>query len=1107
METKIFIWILISGLFFQIGFSINCGQTITTNVILNESLNCNSDGITLTSGSLNCDGFSIIGNKSGTGVLISSGDYIGVKNCNIKNFDNAISISSLTKWVGNGWGGGNYITYYPEYSLIENNNIKNNQIGIVTSNSIGESIKNNIFENNSNYALYLTSINGRIWNNTFYDSGIYYTKTGNNRYCENGLGNFYFDGAMGPACNCELLFDNLLVDSYVKICPKSYNISNPIKLKNANIDCSFSKLVGNNSINNGFEIIATENNIVKNCIFKNFNTAISISSETKWVGNGWGGGNYITTYPRNNFFENNEFNNNINGIVISNSYSDIIVNNSFYNNSVNSIALNSFSSDLGGNVFFDKEPSFVTTSGKSFCYNNISNIYLGEIVDHKCDCIVATENMQINSNVKLCKQKYNLSSGLILLNGGILDCNGAVLYGPGIGTGINFYGAVNSLVKNCNIENYETGVYFSTKYEKIGYNNFVYTSNNNKLENLKITNVDYGIYMQDNSRSEYIVNSSIVARNFSIYNNDEYFINARNNFWGTINETEIENKFLNKENISYIPYINDTIIDFEITETNIKFSKEHSKNYIYLNIKKTGYFDFSTEILLYKVKNGTIISNFTYENIILNGKEIKLELNFTLEENDEIIFIINPYNNILEIDKTNNFAKKSFPKIFKYAIFVNTNTKVADEEIKNYLKEILGNYNYVQTQDEADIIINITTKTHDKFNLSKDSFYFKKKPYESKIKIKENNSIKTINIVGEDLDGALTGVDKFSKEKEFFLINKYSIEINSTNTKGIEIYDYLHKNENILYYKTETEKFRNIIHEILYNSKYDFKEYNISIDYENGQLNYTLYELKPKTSEKYKNFVDNDKFPIIFAGGLFSNISTWEKMAKTLADKGFSVYMIELTGNTNNECETCYNYDYNFLTDKVYPTYIETILNISNSTKVKYVGHSNGARVAVDSINKSQINQDKFDTIILVGIPGAFDENSIFKNTIFLVDEFTQNSLENKTHISTKDFFFFRNDKNQNGKISSNLWLKYREWILGSEDSAPGKNINVESLLIIAGNFTYDGDGVIAVKDIENIYTNIESENKKMIITKDIHIGMSESKKIQEEIEKKLIEN
>ena len=337
--------------------------------------------------------------------------------------------------------------------------------------------------------------------------------------------------------------------------------------------------------------------------------------------------------------------------------------------------------------------------------------------------------------------------------------------------------------------------------------------------------------------------------------------------------------------------------------------------------------------------------------------------------------------------------------------------------------------------------------------------------------------------------------------------NTQIVKLNETNLEGIEIYDYLHKNENNLYYKTETEKFRNIIHDILYSMKYDFTQYDLSVDYGGGQNNYTLYELKPKNSENYKNFVDKEKYPLVFAGGLFSNISTWNKFAKNLANEGFNVYLIELTGNVNNECENCYNYNYEFLTEDVYPTYIETILNISNSSKIKYIGHSNGARVAIDSIKKSKISQDKFDTLILVGVPGAFEENSLFKNTIFLVDEFTQKKLENKTHVSTKDFFFFRNDKNQNGKISSNLWSNYREWILGSEDPIPGKEINIEKLLVIAGNFTYANDGVIAIKDIENIYQIIQSKNKNLIITKDMHIGMSESEKIQEEIRKRLIEN
>ncbi len=72
------------------------------------------------------------------------------------------------------------------------------------------------------------------------------------------------------------------------------------------------------------------------------------------------------------------------------------------------------------------------------------------------------------------------------------------------------------------------------------------------------------------------------------------------------------------------------------------------------------------------------------------------------------------------------------------------------------------------------------------------------------------------------------------------------------------------------------------------------------------------------------------------------------------------------------ECETCEDYTYEFLTDSVYPAYVDKIKTLSGKNKIKYVGHSNGARVALDSLTNDKVNASDVDTLVLVGVPGNF---------------------------------------------------------------------------------------------------------------------------------------
>lgn len=922
MALKKLLWLLFGFVGIQILFAVSCGDIISTQTVLNQDLICNGSGLELTTGDLNCNGFSIIGNGTGTGVMISGYNYRTIENCDIENFQNAIALSSKYAYVGNGWGGGNYMTYYPYEITIKNNLIKNNQIGIITSDSISENVFDNEFINNSDYGIHMTSSNAKVWNNSFEKTGIYYTRTKGNSFCQSNFSNFYYGGAIGPDCNCIIPYDNLEVNS--------------------------------NSI---------------------------------------------------------------------------------------------------------------------FCFGN-----------------------------------YHLPTGIKLTKGGSVDCNNSTLMGDKIGVGISVLGVQNGFIKNCEITNYDIGINLNVVQ---GFDGYVYfpkePTYNNYFENLKISEVNVAVLMQNDARAENIHNSILISKQYNIYNSISRTINATDNFWGTTNETEIEYKLLNKNNVIYKPFINDTNIDYMLNESSIKFKIENSKNYLYFNIDKVGYFDFDLDVEMYVLRNGTILKSFNLKNISITNKQIEFEFEESLQNNDLIYIIADPENIILEQNEYNNFARAYFEEPKKYTIISDIKSEVLNEEIKLFLADKLENYSYVNNYEDAEILIYINNLNPNELFISDNLIELNNKPYEAKIlSYRSENLNQIIKISGNDIEGVLAAVKFFSKNVKSFENNNITFEINDSSIDAISIYDYLHKNENILYYKTETKYFQNEIRDILYGKKYEFEEILIPVINEENISNYRLWRLNSKNSNKFKNFVDKDKIPIVLAGGLWSDITTWEFFGRELANNGLEVYLIELTGNENIECDLCYNYNYTFLTNSVYPMYVNTILNLSNSSKIKYVGHSNGARVALDSISTGNQNQSQIDTLILVGVPGAFEGNTILKETSIDMQKIIDKNIENKNHVSMTDLLVFWKSNTDASKISSNLWKQYYYWMNSTDDLEPGENFSIGKFTLISGNFTGFSDGIVTIEDEREIFQNILSEDKFYYESSHYHIGMSEKKDILEIIKLRL---
>ena len=89
-------------------------------------------------------------------------------------------------------------------------------------------------------------------------------------------------------------------------------------------------------------------------------------------------------------------------------------------------------------------------------------------------CAVPNENMKIKESTIFCSGIYNLKAGVIISNKNLtLDCNNSVLTGDGIGYGILLKDEEDVAVKNCNITNYEIGIYLDSSSSSVLKNNYL----------------------------------------------------------------------------------------------------------------------------------------------------------------------------------------------------------------------------------------------------------------------------------------------------------------------------------------------------------------------------------------------------------------------------------------------------------------------------------------------------------------------------------------------------------------------------------------------------------------------------------------------------------
>lgn len=876
---------------------------------------------------------------------------------------------------------------------------------------------------------------------------------------------------------------------------KSLSCENDGIVLESNIDCNGHEIIGS-GLGFGLKINAKDNIRISNCRISNFTQGIRLDTRR----------NYYTSvhyhviksrYAKifNNILDDNEY-----GIYSQEGIGNNIYDNRFINNKKYGLYLNSFSGKYWGNEFYGTGIFQKDTKYKSFCKDNVSNIYFDGASGPLCGCHLLLPKLLINSKVKLCKQEYHLEDPVYLGDNAQLDCNGSSIVGDGSGAAIIVNGVEKTLINDCSISNFSSGVEYRTKRVKSGYNTYYYISRDNKLFNSDFNDLDKAIVMTSRngfeSRAEKIHNNTFLNSEYNIYNNINVNIDARDNWWGSDNIKEIEKKFYKPEYINhgYVSAIEDeNLLKFDIEVSNAIING--SDLIFWLTKPKSINKSFMTKVIFIKEGN---ISDEIELNISKDTEKIWVN---DIDLNSKKIYILaDSTNQIEESDESNNVYEFFIESSKKYYIEINSGLDVEKKVMENFLINILKKENIVYSLSNADVIINVSSSEVLPYYLK--DFH----SYAGKIISYEKDDKMHINLDSAMIEGHITTIKEFINNLDDYIYYDNYRQIEMNNTDFMRTYNYIHLLENDIFYKTNSIEYIRIIKSVLYDKMYTKQEYFFN----KSGMRYKLKRFKPKLQ------VNNT--PIVYGGGLWSNIDSWKMLAGESAASGYDSFMIELTGGIGTECNNCSNYNYSDLSSSVFISYVDEILKISNSSELNYVGHSNGARTALDSLSNNPQYSQKINKLIVLGVPGSFEDMSLFARILNRSGDIAIERLKNKnkTHVTMGDvaheldsafgeIVFFVNFFTDKNKISLNLFNQYYDWISRNDDTQPGTGVNINKFSLIYGDYFGGGnDIIVSVIDEIKIYDNVNSKEKSIHKTRYKHTDMTENENIYKLIKEEL---
>lgn len=373
-----------------------------------------------------------------------------------------------------------------------------------------------IFSSYSNYTSYYhNKVCGDGWD-WYVPNGVY---SADNNTCDN---TYKFNDSGQTACDwkcsgCRIPEDNLQVNMDMELCPGVYNIPDEgnfgvlvMSENDVTLECNQTRLVGNDS-GIGIYSIGKDGNHILNCSLNNYNYGIM-----------------LTQNSNNNYLRGNTLIDNVRGIRIWNSDYNVMENNRASENDYGLWIGYSYSSDnmLNYNTFCDNDVTDIYNEGNATGNENTCGAASGyedsgqaNGCDWKCSgCRVPENDLYVVQNMTLCSGTYHINDTgtngvLLLLEDGItLDCNDSTFIGDGDGIGLYLWRANNSVMKNCNVQNYRDGFR-------------LYQSNNNIIEDSSSIQNQHGVYFSSGCNYNFLEDNHLCSNA-----NKDVFISLYNKY-------------------------------------------------------------------------------------------------------------------------------------------------------------------------------------------------------------------------------------------------------------------------------------------------------------------------------------------------------------------------------------------------------------------------------------------------------------------------------------------------------------------------------------------------------------------------------------------------
>ncbi|MBI1936125.1 hypothetical protein HYS31_06815, partial [Candidatus Woesearchaeota archaeon] len=384
----------------------------------------------------------------------------------------------------------------------------------------------------------------------------------------------------------------------------------------------------------------------------------------------------------------------------------------------------------------------------------------------------------------------------------------------------------------------------------------------------------------------------------------------------------------------------------------------------------------------------------------------------------------------------------------------------------------------------------------------------------------------------------IAALKEFIKNQELFLNikEKKAVFVSDENEGGVKVYDYLNNDANKDNYGKQNDLFMNIVRHALNDTMFTEINYNITTA---NNIVLRARNLKPDFSSDYLLYLNSSNdisLPVVMSGGIWADITAWNDLGSELSSNGRDIWLIEITGGPDIECNGCVNYNYTDLVDDFWPSLIGGVQGITGKNKIQYVAHSNGCRTALDSLsnwsssgkasagkviyNGTEINLsmslNPVETFVGVACPGNFSELSYFARQVNLSGGVAIERLRMKGNLHPKFGDVAHEMESSlgevagitrffnNPRLSLNLFQQYYDWIRSDEDRQPGK-ISLNKFALVYGDYLSRGsDLIVSAKDEKDLFDKINSNNKTKLKINIIHVGMSEDNQVKDFVKKSI---